>query len=88
LNGGAGNDLLIGGNGKDTFILGSGQGLDTIQDFNTGPGQKDSIQGLAFDSLELISSAGGTLMKVAGTGEEVALLLGVDPTSLDASFFS
>lgn len=36
LSGGAGNDLLTGGNGNDLFLYNSGDGLDTISDFNAG----------------------------------------------------
>ncbi len=33
LRGGTGNDTLNGGNGSDRFVLASGEGPDTIQDF-------------------------------------------------------
>ncbi|MGJ8605157.1 MAG: Hint domain-containing protein [Marivita sp.] len=36
LIGGTGNDSLIGGDGDDVFIYVTGDGLDTISDFNTG----------------------------------------------------
>ncbi|WP_292290333.1 Hint domain-containing protein [Marivita sp.] len=36
LTGGLGNDLLIGSDGDDTFAYASGDGLDTISDFNFG----------------------------------------------------
>ncbi|WP_305984592.1 VCBS domain-containing protein [Roseibium sp.] len=36
INGGLGNDILEGGSGSDTFVFASGDGVDTIQDFEQG----------------------------------------------------
>ncbi|MEP4336179.1 MAG: Hint domain-containing protein, partial [Roseobacter sp.] len=36
IDGGTGDDALVGGDGNDTFIYGTGDGHDTISDFNAG----------------------------------------------------
>ena len=41
LHGRGGNDKLNGGNGNDTFIIGYGDGVNTIEDFTNGEDQID-----------------------------------------------
>lgn len=43
LLGGKGNDRLTGGAGSDTFVFKAGDGIDTITDFEPGPGIGDVI---------------------------------------------
>ncbi|WP_392476642.1 beta strand repeat-containing protein [Nostoc sp. C110] len=56
--GGNGNDLLLGGNGNDTFVLGLGDGNDTIADFTgTGIGSNPSATVISqLDTLQFIGS--------------------------------
>ena len=54
--GGAGDDELTGGTGADTFIFGSGDGFDTITDFDTANDRIDLTsfdQSIAFSDLML-----------------------------------
>lgn len=44
LRGGAGNDVLTGGAGNDTFIFASGDGRDTVLDFQAGEQGGDVVQ--------------------------------------------
>ena len=40
LQGDAGNDVLVGGGGADSFRFGNGSGMDVIDDFNKGQGDR------------------------------------------------
>jgi Ca2+-binding RTX toxin-like protein len=44
LDGGAGNDALSGGSGNDTYRFARGDGQDTIHDYDTTAGNRDSVQ--------------------------------------------
>lgn len=44
LRGGAGNDTLSGGEGNDTFVFASGDGRDTVLDFQAGQGEGDVVE--------------------------------------------
>ena len=80
LIGGNGNDVLDGGRGQDTFVIASGQGTDTIEDFgNDIIGLAD---GLSFSDLTF---SGSDIL----LGEEIlATLSGVDATTLTESDFT
>ncbi|MEO7727488.1 MAG: M10 family metallopeptidase C-terminal domain-containing protein, partial [Burkholderiales bacterium] len=43
LDGGAGNDTLIGGSGNDIYFFGFGYGQDTVQEFDSLPGNIDAV---------------------------------------------
>ena len=51
LDGGIGNDTLTGGAGRDIFILRSGEGEDTIADFDLGKDRLGLGEGLEFEAL-------------------------------------
>ena len=55
--GGRGNDTLTGGNDADTFKFASGDGADTITDFNSG--EDDKIDLTAYRSLVFITAKDG-----------------------------
>ena len=81
LDGGAGNDTLVGGNGGDTFILNSGEGEDTIVDFQV---RVDSIGlggGLEFSDLTL------SVNTIQAGDELLATLDGINTENLTADSF-
>jgi len=43
LSGGEGNDILVGGSGDETYIFGLGYGYDTIYEYDSTPGNLDTI---------------------------------------------
>jgi glycerophosphoryl diester phosphodiesterase len=77
LRGGFGDDILTGdnfsgGSGVDTFILATGEGTDTIVDFEMGIDFIGLADGLTFDQLSL--SQQGSDVAVAANGETLALV--------------
>ena len=52
LTGGTGDDLLIGGAGADAFLFASGDGTDTIQDFEVG------VDTMTIDGVDLATWMG------------------------------
>jgi len=89
LNGGAGNDKLIGGRGDDIFVFEAGSGRDTICDFGYGD---DTIVLSGFgltgfsDVQDAASYKYGKLYLDFGTDELV--LKSVRPWELSADDFS
>jgi serralysin len=86
LRGDLGNDLLAGGNGKDLFVLLPNYGTDTITDFQDG----QDILGLGgdlFGQIEVSQGSNGTVISVAGTGEVLAILTGIQASTITDSDF-
>ena len=83
LNGGLGNDVLFGDLGDDIFVLATGEGADTIADFNNGNDLIGLSGGLTFSEL---SFAGNSIL-VDQTKEILATVTGVDTTTLTESNF-
>ncbi|MGD1920167.1 MAG: ELWxxDGT repeat protein, partial [Pleurocapsa sp.] len=81
LTGGNGNNILTGGNGNDVFVLASGEGVDTITDFNPGRDSFELLGDLSFDDLTLTANQ----IKVGDS--VIAIVEGVDTSSLSASNF-
>lgn len=87
LSGGPGDDLLIGGGGCDLFSLRPRSGTDTIQDFDADgdllflPGQ------LTFDQLEIRQQGRDTVISIAETNQQLAILENVQSSSIDVSDF-
>lgn len=86
LRGGLGNDTLTGddrsgGQGSDTFVLAAGEGTDTITDFEVGIDFIGLAGGLSFGALAFSGNA------ISSGAETLAVLQGVDTTTLDASAF-
>ena len=72
LRGGLGNDFLTGGNRQDIFVFASGEGIDTINDFQLGTDKIGLTEGLTFGNL---SFAGNEIL----IGSDVlAVLTGVN----------
>ncbi|MGF7155683.1 Ca2+-binding RTX toxin-like protein [Novosphingobium gossypii] len=90
IDGGAGNDVLIGGGGKDMFIVSAGNGSDVIMDFATGI---DTIRlgGYGVTSFSQIQSivkqVGNDTVLHFGNGEDL-ILRNVKATSLTSSDFT
>jgi serralysin len=76
LFGNLGNDLLAGGSGSDVFVMGSGQGADTISDFDTAADYvriNSGANGItsSADALALVSDVNGTAVLDLGGGNTV-----------------
>lgn len=69
LSGGAGNDRLDGFAGDDTFIYNTGDGRDTIANFEL-LGDDDTIQ-LGVDGIDSLDDFLGTLTRVSDAGDAV-----------------
>jgi len=86
IRGGLGEDVLTGddfsgGSGSDTFILATGEGTDTIADFEVGVDFIGLADGLTFADLTF---DGGSIL----AGEEtLAMLTGIEAESLDMDAF-
>ncbi|MBE9063540.1 S-layer family protein [cf. Phormidesmis sp. LEGE 11477] len=86
LRGGLGNDRLVGddfsgGSGSDTFVLAAGEGTDTIVDFEIGIDLIGLADGLSLGALTFEGNS------ILFEDETLAILQGVDATSLDGSSF-
>lgn len=89
LRGGLGNDVLTGddfsgGQGSDTFVLAVSEGTDTITDFEVGTDFIGLAGELTFGALAF---AGNAISLADGT-EVLAVLTGVDTTTLTAADFT
>ncbi|MGD1900095.1 MAG: DVUA0089 family protein [Phormidesmis sp.] len=97
LSGGAGDDVLMGVTGRDTltggegadlFVFGTGDGTDSVEDFEVGTDRIGLVEGeLTFADLTITQSEGQTVLGVASTGETRATLQGIDASSLTESSF-
>ncbi|MBD1822456.1 alkaline phosphatase, partial [Cyanobacteria bacterium FACHB-DQ100] len=92
LDGGLGSDILVGGTEADVFALATGNGSDTIQDFNISEGDKIALSGgLTFGRLSLLQGTGAnannTLIQAGTSNELLATLVGVQASSLTQSSF-
>jgi Ca2+-binding RTX toxin-like protein len=85
--GGLGNDTLRGGLGRDTFVLGVGQGTDSIMDFRLGEDLIAGASGLRFDALLITQQGRDTLISDRNTNQSLALLSGINASSLTRNSF-
>lgn len=89
LDGGAGDDILIGGTGADIFIVAKGNGSDVIQNFQTG-WDMISLRGYGFaswaDLQGRISQTGADTIVDLGRGE-VLVLRDTQASALSAADF-
>ncbi|WP_418514746.1 calcium-binding protein [Delftia sp. PS-11] len=73
LRGAQGNDYLNGGAGSDTYLFARGDGADTISDYDTTPGNTDTLsfeQDVAFDQLWLRRDGQNLEVSIIGTNDK------------------
>ena len=88
LKGDLGNDQYIGGKGADIFAIASGEGLDTIKDFNRRQGDKIALTGgLSFSDLTLSRLGRSSTLISFGT-EDLAIVRGERFTAIDENSFT
>lgn len=92
LIGGAGTDTLFGGSGADFFVLQPGS-TDTIGDFNLSEGDRIVLPGaLQFANITVAqgtgSNAANALVSLNATSEVVAIIAGVQASSLISTAFT
>lgn len=101
LRGGTGNDTLVGGFGRDTLTGGSGSdlflfapraGIDTIADFTDAQDFIGLSGGLGFADLTIAQgtdfSANDTLINITSSNELLAILSGVQASTITSADFS
>jgi VCBS repeat-containing protein len=92
LRGGTGNDTLGGGTGNDLFVLASGEGTDTIKDFNLTLDKIGLANGLSFGQLTITqgtgSNANSALITDSTNNELLAILNGVQANTLTNGMFA
>ncbi|CAD5951847.1 hypothetical protein L2E69_05325 [Planktothrix agardhii 1806] len=91
LYGGLGSDILVGGGGKDVFVFKPNSGslelvkTNLITDFTIGE-DLIQLQGISVPNIEFKDDgSGGTIIQNQDTLEIIAILQGVDSSSIDKS---
>nr|WP_281288691.1 FG-GAP-like repeat-containing protein [Azospirillum lipoferum] len=84
LLGGLGDDVLTGGSGADLFAFASGDGQDTITDFDAAQG--DRIGLAAGQSYSVDTNANGDAVIVYGTSD-ILTLVGIQPAAVSSAWF-
>ena len=87
LDGGADSDLLFGGQNTDRFVLREGDGKDRIFDFRDGQDSLVLAHGLTFEELTVTQGFGQSIISISDTSEELASLIGVNASIIDADDF-
>ena len=96
--GGAGSDTVTGGTGDDIFAIAKGSGgatvatADSIADFGNGNDKIRLLDGLAFEDLNIQqgtdTNSNSTVIQDKLTGEYLAVLPGVNSSSINRSNFT
>lgn len=88
IDGGKGNDLLAGGGDADVFVVGAGNGIDTITDFGSDDVLRIANAGIkSFADLKSHLAQVGADVYVSLGGTDGAVLKNVSLTQLGASNF-
>src|SRR5690606_6473137 len=103
LDGGAGNDLLVGRNGNDTYVFARGYGHDTVKEYgwhysdnpNVTTGQRytanDKIELVGIASTDVTTSigpGGSFVFTIIDTGETLTILPESEFTNFTSIIFS
>ena len=94
INGGAGNDIINSGSGKDLFVLGLGEGTDTITNFQVGHDLIGLSGGLTFEQLSINQGIGSnsneffTLISDTNSDSVLASLSWTLADSINSSSFT
>ncbi len=88
LIGGIGQDSLLGNSGNDLFVLTTGQGKDTIIDYEDGVDTFGLTEGLSFGQLEITQIGGDTRIRIDATNDVLAILNNVDSSLIGAEDFT
>ncbi|MGB3266250.1 MAG: chemotaxis protein CheB [Microcoleus sp.] len=96
--GGAGSDTVTGGTGDDIFVIAKDNGgrtlatADYITDFGSGNDKIQLLDGLAFNDLNIQqgtdANSNSTVIQDKLTGEYLAVLPGVNSSTIDRSNFT
>jgi len=76
LNGGAGNDTLVGGTGNDTYLFNLGGGQDTISEYDSSPGNVDTIRfgaGIMADDIAFSRNGYDLVLTINGTTDQLTI---------------
>ncbi|WDG52371.1 calcium-binding protein [Pseudomonas chlororaphis] len=75
LQGGKGNDSLQGGDGSDTYVFIVGDGLDTINNLSSTPGDTDvlSIEGISNQNLWFSHENNNLVIDVTGSEDRITI---------------
>ncbi len=87
LRGGTGDDNLTGGGGSDTFTLATGEGIDSVVDFENTIDRIGLAGGLTFSQLLIDRVDNRVRIRVAATGEVLGYLEGIDSSLIGAEDF-
>jgi trimeric autotransporter adhesin len=83
LDGGAGNDDLTGDTGSDVYLYGSGDGRDTVYDYDWSVAAVDALQfGFGITPADIVIRRVGSyqdmVVTLAGTNDRIAVTYGFD----------
>ena len=70
------------------MILSANSGIDTVLNFSVGTDLCVLAEGLSLEALRINSTANGTLLQFAATGEVLAQVFGVNNTITALDFLS
>lgn len=71
--GGAGNDWLIGREGRDTYVFGRGSGQDIVVEFAGEASTIRVLAGVTQDDLNVYNANTGLVLNIAGTTDSITL---------------
>ena len=69
-------------------MLSTNSGIDTVFNFSVGTDKFFLAEGLSFEALRINSTANGTLLQFAATGEVLAEVFGANNTITALDFLS
>ena len=91
LNGGFGHDSLIGGENEDRFVLQRRRGFDVIEDFIDEEDRFELAGSLDFLRLDITQgideNSSDTLITVENSGDLIAIVSGVDASTITVADF-